>query len=126
VTARSDRLCSVPGCGLKHQARGYCPKHYAALWYRKFGDKRDVAHGAPKRRPERWTYNRARSRALTLLAMNHQAEFKRLFAIQLAQAKAEADAIAMTTGEKHTKLRPGPWGATEDATDRIKEEPDER
>lgn len=31
-----DRLCSIPGCGRKHAARGWCKKHY---WrFRRHGD----------------------------------------------------------------------------------------
>lgn len=27
----TPKLCSVPGCGKRHEARGYCPMHYARL-----------------------------------------------------------------------------------------------
>lgn len=46
--AKSNRICSIPGCGKPHEARGWCSRHYD-LW-RLNGDptlRRKAAHGDP-------------------------------------------------------------------------------
>lgn len=30
---KPKRVCSVPGCGVKHSAKGYCKKHYLSKVY---------------------------------------------------------------------------------------------
>lgn len=40
------RICSEPACSRKHYARGYCSKHYMALW------ERGVLRPLPKRSAE--------------------------------------------------------------------------
>lgn len=42
--SRSERICTIPGCGKRHEARGYCPAHYYRL-----KEHGDPLGGAPQR-----------------------------------------------------------------------------
>lgn len=88
--------------------------HYHSVWLRK-----QPGYHAARKRPDRVFYNRARSRAMAVLALNHPAEYQRIFELQMAQVKAEAAQIEAVTGNPHARLKPGPLGLTDTVLDRL-------
>lgn len=107
VTMTPNRACSVEGCDAPHHANNFCLRHY----------QRD--RDRHRHRTDQRLTNRARGRALTVLAHNHPEEFERLVALQYAMVVDEAARVAEHTGDRLTKLLPGPRAGHESPADRI-------